>query len=164
MITFLTNRKETLQKLRKQTLSISSQAKHILLLKDSYDKNELIEMYNKLCHTKTEKDDLHDKLFDISNGNLTEEEFEVFIESEEVDSLVVKVRQIIKSMNEGSQSVQQKLYEIAAESCYAVECRGDLETRWSDEEDFLDVPVWAIKAMLEKAYELGKQNGVNYER
>lgn len=34
--------------------------------------------------------------------------------------------------------------------------RGDLETRNSDSEDFLDIPVWNLKRALEEAYLLGK--------
>jgi hypothetical protein len=34
--------------------------------------------------------------------------------------------------------------------------RGDLETRNSDSEDFLDIPVWSLKRALEEAYLLGK--------
>ncbi|MCW6681304.1 hypothetical protein NHG29_00215 [Aerococcaceae bacterium NML160702] len=37
--------------------------------------------------------------------------------------------------------------------------RGDLEKRNSDSEDFLDISVWGLKAMLQEAYELGKQHG-----
>ena len=40
---------------------------------------------------------------------------------------------------------------------YSIEERGDLETRNSDSEDFIEMSVWSIKAMLEEAYELGKK-------
>lgn len=53
---------------------------------------------------------------------------------------------------------EKELLEIAKENSYAIELRGDLERRNDDSEDFLDIPVWAIKKMLKEAYELGKQN------
>ncbi|MDO4714294.1 MAG: hypothetical protein Q4B28_06750 [bacterium] len=33
-----------------------------------------------------------------------------------------------------------------------------LETQHSDSEDFHDIPVWTIKAMLEEAYKKGKKD------
>lgn len=49
------------------------------------------------------------------------------------------------------------LLDIAKEYSYDVHERGDLETRHNDTEDFLDISVWGLKAMLEEAYNLGKQ-------
>ncbi|MCP1638599.1 hypothetical protein J2T50_000292 [Streptococcus gallinaceus] len=53
--------------------------------------------------------------------------------------------------------IKKQLEQIAIENSYAVECRGDLETRNSDSEDFLDISVWGLREMLKQAYELGKQ-------
>lgn len=36
--------------------------------------------------------------------------------------------------------------------------RSDLETRNSDNEDFLDVSVWTLKAALEEAYKAGQDS------
>ena len=44
------------------------------------------------------------------------------------------------------------------EADYGLEVRGDLESRWNDTEDFPEVSIRAIRTMLEKAYELGKQS------
>ena len=49
--------------------------------------------------------------------------------------------------------MKKQLIEIAKKNSY----RGDLETRNSDSEDFIEMSVWSIKAMLEEAYELGKK-------
>ncbi|WP_425248160.1 DUF6900 domain-containing protein [Atopobium minutum] len=37
-----------------------------------------------------------------------------------------------------------------------MEDRGDLETRHNDGDDFIEVSVWGLKAMLEEAYAAGK--------
>lgn len=54
-----------------------------------------------------------------------------------------------------SKAVERKLVEIAKRNSINIEERGDLERRWRDSEDFLDISVWEIKAMLEEAYKLG---------
>lgn len=51
---------------------------------------------------------------------------------------------------------QDALLKIAMQTMLSVAERGDLETRNSDSEDFLDVPVWNLKRALEEAYLLGK--------
>ena len=38
---------------------------------------------------------------------------------------------------------------------YTVEMRGDLDSRMNDEEDFIDISVWALQEMLERAHQLG---------
>lgn len=48
------------------------------------------------------------------------------------------------------------LLKIAKEASYTIECRGDLEERGWDGEDFLEVSVKSIEWMLEQAYLLGK--------
>lgn len=50
------------------------------------------------------------------------------------------------------------LLEIAKKASYAIEQRGDLEYRMNDEEDFLDLSVGAIEAMLEQAFLLGQRS------
>ena len=44
---------------------------------------------------------------------------------------------------------QRKVLEIAKRVVYGVKERGDLETRYRDSDDFLDVAVWCIRAALE---------------
>lgn len=50
------------------------------------------------------------------------------------------------------------LLEIAKKASYAIEQRSDLEYRMSDEEDFVDLSVGAIEAMLEQAFLLGQRS------
>ena len=54
--------------------------------------------------------------------------------------------------------MNKQLLNIAKEASCEIESRGDLERRYSDSEDFIEVAVWSIEEMLEKAYELGKKN------
>ena len=49
----------------------------------------------------------------------------------------------------------KQLLNIAKELSYTVEMRGDLESRMNDEEDFIDIAVWTLQEMLERAYQLG---------
>ena len=49
-----------------------------------------------------------------------------------------------------------ELLRVARETILAMENRTDLERHFSDEEDFLDVAVWELKAALTAAFELGK--------
>lgn len=48
------------------------------------------------------------------------------------------------------------LLKIAQNSIVNMENRTDLERHYSDDEDFIDVAVWELKAALTAAYELGK--------
>lgn len=48
------------------------------------------------------------------------------------------------------------MLEIAKKHIYGVNERGDLEQRYRDADDFLDVAVWCIRAALEEAYAAGK--------
>lgn len=54
-----------------------------------------------------------------------------------------------------SKKAQRKVLEVAKKHVYSVKERGDLETRYHDAEDFIDISVWCLKAALEEAYELG---------
>ena len=49
------------------------------------------------------------------------------------------------------------LLEIAKEHSPAVKDWGDLEKRNLDSEDFIELSVWSLKAMLKEAYEAGQQ-------
>lgn len=53
----------------------------------------------------------------------------------------------------------KKLVEIAQRTIPALNGRGDLERRYSDDEDFFETAVWCIKDALLQAYELGKKAG-----
>lgn len=58
-----------------------------------------------------------------------------------------------------TKATKKKLLEIAKAASASIEMRGNLERKWSDGEDFIEVAVWSIEEMLEKAYELGKREG-----
>ena len=51
--------------------------------------------------------------------------------------------------------MNKQLLNIAKELSYTVEMRGDLDSRMNDEEDFIDIAVWTLQEMLERAYQLG---------
>ena len=51
--------------------------------------------------------------------------------------------------------MNKQLLNIAKELSYTVEMRGDLESRMNDGEDFIDIAVWTLQEMLERAYQLG---------
>lgn len=50
------------------------------------------------------------------------------------------------------------LLKIAKQHSFAVNDRGDLEKRNTDSEDFIELSVWSLKAMLKEAYEAGQQS------
>ena len=54
---------------------------------------------------------------------------------------------------------QHKVLEIAKRVVYGVKERGDLEQRFNDSEDFLDIAVWTLREAMEEAYALGKEDG-----
>lgn len=58
-----------------------------------------------------------------------------------------------------TKKAQRQVLEVAKRQIYAIQERGDLETRHSDGEDFLDIAVWSLKATLEEAYALGLKEG-----
>ena len=51
--------------------------------------------------------------------------------------------------------MNKQLLNIAKELSYTVEMRRDLDSRMNDEEDFIDIAVWTLQEMLERAYQLG---------
>ena len=58
-----------------------------------------------------------------------------------------------------SKETLRELERIAMEASYSLEERGGIEGRDSDWEDFPDISVNAIQAMLEEAYRLGLKDG-----
>lgn len=56
---------------------------------------------------------------------------------------------------------QRKVLEIAKRVVYGVKERGDLEQRFNDSEDFLDIAVWTLREAMEEAYALGKEDGMH---
>ena len=51
-----------------------------------------------------------------------------------------------------------QLVKIAQQCLLSLEDRADLETHWSDSEDFFDASIWGFKAAMIAAYNLGKQS------
>ena len=56
---------------------------------------------------------------------------------------------------------QRKVLGIAKKFIYGVKERGDLEQRFRDSDDFLDVAVWSLREALEEAYTLSKKEAQN---
>lgn len=59
-----------------------------------------------------------------------------------------------------SRKTLKVLEQIAMAADYGLELRGGIEGRNNDSEDFPEVSINAIQAMLEKAYLLGKADGM----
>ena len=59
-----------------------------------------------------------------------------------------------------SKKTLKRLEQIALEASYSLEERGGIEARNNDTEDFPEISILAIQAMLEKAYLLGKADGM----
>ena len=59
-----------------------------------------------------------------------------------------------------SRKTLRMLEQIALDADYGLELRGGIEGRNNDSEDFPEVSINAIQAMLEKAYLLGKADGM----
>lgn len=57
-----------------------------------------------------------------------------------------------------SKKTLQQLAQIAMNADYSIACRGDIEAHYNDEEDYLEVSIRAIQAMLENAYRLGRED------
>lgn len=58
-------------------------------------------------------------------------------------------------------SKQQRILEIAQGAIFNLET---LERRGADSLDFHDISVWSFKEALEKAYDLGRENGKRVQR
>ena len=59
-----------------------------------------------------------------------------------------------------SKKTLKRLEQIAMEADYSLEMRGGIDGRNNDSEDFPEVSICAIRAMLERAYLLGKADGM----
>ena len=57
-----------------------------------------------------------------------------------------------------TQKEKNLITEIAKKYSYTIQERGDLESRMNDEEDYIEVSIMSIEAMLEAAYKAGKEN------
>ena len=74
-----------------------------------------------------------------------------------MDTAIAKYERELERAEHPLEGIDKKVYEIAAKHLIAVEERGGLETRHSDSEDFIEVPVWGLEAALKEAYEAGRK-------
>lgn len=58
-----------------------------------------------------------------------------------------------------SEKTLKELEKIAMAADITIEQRGGIDARNNDSEDFPEVSIWGIQAMLEKAYLLGLKDG-----
>ena len=56
-------------------------------------------------------------------------------------------------------STDDKLLKIAMNHSCKVKERGSLDTKYNDDEDFIELSVWGLKRALKEAYELGLKEG-----
>ena len=63
-------------------------------------------------------------------------------------------------MKKISRKTAKALEKIAMSASYSLECRGGIDERNNDSEDFPEISICAIQAMLERAYLLGKADGM----
>lgn len=57
-----------------------------------------------------------------------------------------------------TKNLEKRLLEIAMKHSYEMKERKDFEPRNRDSEDFIEVSIWGLKAMLEEAFKAGKQS------
>ena len=75
-----------------------------------------------------------------------------------IDAGIAKYEREIERAEHPLAELDKKLYDIAAKNLVGVAERGDLQTRHSDCEDFIDVAVWELEAALKEAYEAGRRS------
>jgi hypothetical protein len=75
-----------------------------------------------------------------------------------MDTAIAKYEREIEKAEHPLKGIDKKVYEIAAKHLTAAAERGDLETRHSDREDFIEIPVWGLEAALKEAYEAGRRS------
>lgn len=49
----------------------------------------------------------------------------------------------------------QEIENIAITTCFEIDWRGGLDKRNNDSEDFPEISIWGLQAMLEEAYKAG---------
>lgn len=54
--------------------------------------------------------------------------------------------------------VEKQLLEIAMEHSMAMEVRKSFQKKNNDSDDFVEMAIWNLKAMLEDAYRLGQES------
>ena len=71
--------------------------------------------------------------------------------------MTTKRKSFLEATRRREERKGSEILEIAKKHSTAIAERGDLETRNNDNEDFIEISVWNLKAMLQEAYEAGKQ-------
>ena len=59
-------------------------------------------------------------------------------------------------MKKISKKTEKALEKIAMTASYSLECRGGIDERNNDSEDFSEISIRALQEMLEQAYLLGR--------
>ena len=59
-------------------------------------------------------------------------------------------------MKKISKKTEKALEKIAMKASYSLECRGGIDERNNDSEDFPEISIRALQEMLEQAYLLGR--------
>lgn len=75
-----------------------------------------------------------------------------------MDTAIAKHEREIERSEHPLEGIDKKVYEIAAKHLILVAERGDLETRHSDREDFIEISVWGLETALKDAYEAGRKS------
>ena len=86
-----------------------------------------------------------------------DDSWEYAVENNLTDEQAEALRVEMEKLEAEDAAVLAKVVEIAKRYMMGVNARGDLETRHSDGEDFLDVSVWSLRDALVAAYELGRK-------
>ena len=60
--------------------------------------------------------------------------------------------------NMKNEELAKELTRIAEKNIFKIRGRGDLESRNTDWQDFINISVWELKDALQEAYELGRQS------
>ncbi len=75
-----------------------------------------------------------------------------------MNTAIAKYERELERAEHPLEGIDKKVYEIAAKHLITVQESGDLETRHSDSEDFIEVSVWGLKSALKEAYEAGRKS------
>ena len=62
-------------------------------------------------------------------------------------------------MTKLNKKTMKELERIAMKASLSLQQRGGIDGRMNDEEDFPEISIYSIQAMLEEAYNLGRKDG-----
>ena len=63
-----------------------------------------------------------------------------------------------------SKKTLRALEQIAMKASYSLDCRGGIDGRNNDEEDFPEIGICSLQEMLEQAYLMGKADGAKAKK